>query len=77
MLGESYFDQLYGVLSLEDSVQVTTGRLILDADKIKDEVSAFLENNFIPIDFRAGKFFLVEGFDQFLTGINDAAVSSA
>lgn len=75
VLGESYYDQLYGVLSLEDSIQVASGRLTLDADKIKDEVSAFLGNNFIPIDFRSGKFFVVEGFDQFLASMDDSAVT--
>ena len=75
VLGESYYDQLYGVLSLEDSIQVASGRLTLDADKIKDEVSAFLANNFIPIDFRSGKFFVVEGFDDFLARIDDSEVS--
>ena len=75
VLGESYFDQLYGVLSHEESIQFLSGRLILTADKIKREMSAFLVNNFIPIDFRSGSFFVVEGFDEFLARIDDCPVS--
>lgn len=70
ILGASYFDQLYGVLSLEQSIEIASGRLILDADKIKDQVLAFLANNFIPIDFRSGKFFEVEGFNEFISRID-------
>lgn len=75
VLGQCYFDQLYGVLSLEDSIKFASGRLILDAQKIKDEVSTFLVNNFIPVDFRSGKFFVIEGFDEFLANINDSVMS--
>lgn len=76
VLGESYFDQLYGVLSLEESIQLASDQLILDVDKIKNEVSEFLEYNFIPIDFRSGEFFLVEGFDEFLDRTDGSVLPS-
>jgi hypothetical protein len=70
VLGSSYFDHLYGVLSLEESVEFVAGRLTLDDGKIKSEVSKFLESNFIPIDFRGGSFFVVNGFDDFVSRID-------
>ena len=66
LLGESYFDRLYGVLSPEDGLRFVSGQLDLDFAKIKTGISEFLNNCFIPIDYRRDQFIGIHGFDDFL-----------
>lgn len=66
LLGDSYFDKLYGVLSQEEGIRFASGQLDLDSDRIKLAISQFLDNCFIPIDYRRSEFRGVDGFDDFL-----------
>ena len=75
LLGKSYFDRLYGVLTPEDGIRYASGDLLLDSDKIKSGITQFLDNCFIPIDYRRGEFFCVHGFDDFLYGIAPSSIS--
>lgn len=73
VLGSSYFDNLYGVMSVEQAIEFTSGRLCLDEIGMKKSVRNFLGDNFIPIDFRSGEFFAVDGFDEFMISIRKSA----
>lgn len=71
LLGASYYDKLYGVLSPEEGIRFSSGLLDLDSEKIIMEVSRFLDNCFIPIDYRRGKFRGIHGFDDFLAKLDN------
>ena len=73
-LGRSYFDNLYGVLSVEEGIRFVGDSLVVDPERIQREAKAFLLNNFIPIDYRGGNFYPVHGIDQFLSEVNQIQI---
>ena len=66
LFGKSYYEDLYGVIKDINLEHYLKEELFLEKELIIKKATSFIDNNFIPIDYRGGSFKYIAKFDNFL-----------